>query len=64
MSGRHMPWRWSAVPMRFLGLHGSIAAFFPLLILTSFICLCIHASSWWGQRIPDSGFSGFSLYTY
>ncbi|MFY9294907.1 MAG: hypothetical protein WAP03_30120 [Methylorubrum rhodinum] len=29
-----LPWRWTAVPLKFFGLHGSIAAFFPLLILT------------------------------
>lgn len=34
MSDGHLPWRWSAVPLRFFGIHGSIAVFFPLLIIT------------------------------
>ncbi|AWV19871.1 MAG: hypothetical protein WBL20_11225 [Sphingobium sp.] len=34
MSDRHLPWRWSAVPIRFFGLHGSLAAFFPAIIVT------------------------------
>ncbi|NGM38039.1 MULTISPECIES: hypothetical protein [Methylobacterium] len=49
MSDRHLPWRWSAVPLRFFGLHGSIAAFFPLLIVTglsryTFIALALYAA--------------------
>ncbi|MDP4025782.1 hypothetical protein Q8W71_24425 [Methylobacterium sp. NEAU 140] len=49
MSDGHLPWRWSAVPLRFFGLHGSIAAFFPLLIATglsryTFIALALYAA--------------------
>ncbi|WP_066922521.1 hypothetical protein [Methylobacterium sp. CCH5-D2] len=49
MSDRHLPWRWSAVPLRFFGLHGSIAIFFPLLIVTglsryTFLALLLYAA--------------------
>lgn len=49
MSDRHLPWRWSAVPLRFFGVHGSIAAFFPLLIVTglsryTFIAMALYAA--------------------
>lgn len=49
MSDRQLPWRWSAVPLRFFGVHGSIAAFFPLLIVTglsryTFITMALYAA--------------------
>ncbi|KMO21334.1 hypothetical protein [Methylobacterium platani] len=49
MSDGHLPWRWSAVPLQFFGIHGSIAAFFPLLIITglsryTFIAMGLYAA--------------------
>jgi hypothetical protein len=49
MSDGHLSWRWSAVPLRFFGIHGSIAAFFPLLIVTglsryTFIAMGMYAA--------------------
>ncbi len=49
MSDGHLPWRWSAVPLSFFGIHASIAAFFPLLIITglsryTFIAMGLYAA--------------------
>ena len=49
MSDGHLPWRWSAVPLSFFGIHASIAVFFPLLIITglsryTFIAMGLYAA--------------------
>lgn len=49
MSDSHLPWRWSAMPLSFFGIHASIAVFFPLLIVTglsryTFIAMGLYAA--------------------
>ncbi|MGN7126789.1 hypothetical protein [Methylorubrum thiocyanatum] len=49
MNDAPLPWRWTAVPLRFFGLHGSITVFFPLLIVTglsryTFLALALYAA--------------------
>lgn len=51
MSTDQLPWRWSAVPLRFFGLHGSIAGFFPLLVLTGLSRWTFYAMGVYGAYL-------------